>query len=76
MQKLMLRYRKLTDKFEEFYQYSREKIGLEDTGTNRQALGTFLGVVSCVGIYYVLVILAKIAELAMDATATVIAIIQ
>ena len=72
----MLRYRKLTDKFEEFYQYSREKIGLEDTGTNRQALGTFLGVVSCVGIYYVLVILAKIAELAMDATATVIAIIQ
>jgi|GEM_PF-5121477 len=76
MQKLMLRYRKFTDKLEEFYQYSREKIGLEDTETNRQALGTFLGVVSCVGIYYTMLMLSKIASLAIDATATVIAIIQ
>ena len=75
MEMLKLKYLRLTGKLEAGYHVVRQYFDLEDTTETRHSLGTFLGVVSCVGIFYTVVILEKLLCLASQATQTVVAII-
>lgn len=73
---LKIQYNRVADKFESKYQQLRIMLGLDDTADTRQALSTFMGVVTCVAMYYALVVISKLLSVASQAADTVIAIIQ
>lgn len=72
MTMIKLQYNRLANKFEATYHQARTALSLDDTTETR----TFLGVVSCVAIYYAIYIGVKLFALASGAAHTVIAIIQ
>lgn len=73
---LKIQYNRVANKFESKYQQFRILLGLEDTSETRQALSTFMGVVTCVAIYYAILIISKLLSVAVQAADTVIAITQ
>jgi len=76
MQIIKQQINKLSNQFERAYQAVRKYLGLEDSNETRQVLAPFIGVVSCVGLYYVLAVVSKIVMLATQASETAIAIIN
>lgn len=76
MKIIKLQINKLANQFERAYQAVREKLGLDDSTETRQVLAPFLGVATCVVLYYVLAFVSKVFILATQASETAIAIIK